>query len=638
MRYAWVGAAILAGCSGGYTVTVDFEPDALADQARVVELALIESCDTQPLGDAPDDVFVRMEYRRGDSAGLGDVDAGQYGLYARARGADCRVIAAGCIPVTLKKGGGGELVVVAAALDGAGCRGSEICDDGECRPGDAGNDGGSDVGIDAPMCMCAACADCVDGACVPVQERCGATEYCDVVAGCRPGTPCVSGACEDDGNPCTAERCDDSRDPPLCLSEPVADTTACDDGGPGRCFSGACCTGCWDGGSCVGGDTATACGNAGGDCSTCECPRAACVSGSCDLPAPVVQIESGEDHNCAIDTSGRIWCWGDNSFGQLGLPAGVPAVAPAPTLLPDPGPWVDVGGGELHVCAVDASGGVGCWGDNEDGQLGRGDRLPFDGVSRVVGLDDGATVFHGTMSDHSCVVSSTGTLRCAGEDQYGQIGNGPPLEPAVASFTAVALTNWSSGAMTDDASCGLRAGELWCWGRNVQGELGVGDLVLRDAPTRVGSATDWDDVRCGEYHCCGRRGTDAYCWGDNVDGQLGVGDVVDRSSPVALAGAWRMIDPARDHTCGIQTDGSLWCWGENTQSQLGLGAPSSRETSPMQVGVETSWVDVSGGEAHTCAVDGDGLVWCFGSAASGQLGTGGFISLTTPAPVCFPSP
>src|SRR5690606_33171905 len=80
-------------------------------------------------------------------------------------------------------------------------------------------------------------------------------------------------------------------------------------------------------------------------------------------------------------------------------------------------------------------------------------------------------------------------------------------------------------------TCGIRAGgRLFCWGPNSHGQLGLGTLTPRFAPTRVGTATDWIDLGVGERHTCGVReqGSQLLCWGRNFDGQLGDGTTIDR--------------------------------------------------------------------------------------------------------------
>ena len=73
--------------------------------------------------------------------------------------------------------------------------------------------------------------------------------------------------------------------------------------------------------------------------------------------------------------------------------------------------------------------------------------------------------------------------------------------------------------------CGIRPpGALWCWGRNVEGQLGVGDYATHFVPTRAGTGTDWVDVSTGRFHTCAQRAdASIWCTGDNPRGQLGTG-------------------------------------------------------------------------------------------------------------------
>jgi alpha-tubulin suppressor-like RCC1 family protein len=93
-----------------------------------------------------------------------------------------------------------------------------------------------------------------------------------------------------------------------------------------------------------------------------------------------------------------------------------------------------------------------------------------------------------------------------------------------------------------------------------------------------------------------------------------------RPSPAAaFTGAWQQISAGGDHTCGIQTDGGLWCWGRNDHGQLGLGGRAHRFV-PTQVRPDSRWSDVAASHRHTCAVRVDTTLWCWGSNSVGQLG------------------
>lgn len=134
-------------------------------------------------------------------------------------------------------------------------------------------------------------------------------------------------------------------------------------------------------------------------------------------------ITAGSQHTCAT-ASGDVWCWGANWSGQLGdgdtvdrsLPGDVPVLTDV----------VMISAGASHTCAVSVTGGVSCWGRNNEGQLangGRGSRLV---PTSVIGVDLPAVdVAAGEF--HTCVVTTEGTVLCAGRNQDGQLGDGTRL-------------------------------------------------------------------------------------------------------------------------------------------------------------------------------------------------------------------
>ena len=131
----------------------------------------------------------------------------------------------------------------------------------------------------------------------------------------------------------------------------------------------------------------------------------------------------------------------------------------------------------------------------------------------------------------------------------------------------------------------LTNGTLWCWGLNRDGQLGTGDTQTVTKPTKVGSDSDWVGLAPAYQHTCAVRGSDRelYCWGTNKFGQLGVGDVRRRLTPTHVIGdGWKGPSGGFSHTCSTRIDFTLWCWGGNTSGQLGLGDNQERLT-PTQV-------------------------------------------------------
>ena len=182
-------------------------------------------------------------------------------------------------------------------------------------------------------------------------------------------------------------------------------------------------------------------------------------------------------------------------------------------------------------------------------------------------------------------------------------------------------------------TCGIVSGELFCWGRNVSGELGlsVQDYMVT-RPTKVGSSTTWTELALGNTHSCGIDAGSLYCWGQNNLGQLGIGSSgsnVLTPTRVGTDSDWSHISAGASHTCGIRS-GELYCWGGDSSQQLGNGPSGTFVNSPARVGGSSLWSDVSTGTRHTCGID-NGSLYCWGSDQDGALGNGiGFSASDVP--------
>jgi alpha-tubulin suppressor-like RCC1 family protein len=272
-------------------------------------------------------------------------------------------------------------------------------------------------------------------------------------------------------------------------------------------------------------------------------------------------VVAGLRYSCALTTAGRLWCWGDNVGGLLGDGTFVPSTSvPSAVRVGDGTDWADVAVGERHTCAVRTSGSLWCWGDNAYGQVADG--LPrWDLPLTRVRTDVATTWADVTAADrHTCGRDTAGKVWCWGEDFLGQRGDGA----ATTAGGPVGL----AGVVSLDAgyvrSCAVDADHrLWCWGGGV--------TPLFAAPRPITADRDWADIAVSSSVDCGIR-TDAslWCWGGNNAGQLGDGTATDRDEPVRSGRAsWLTVAPGGSHTCGIRTDRSLWCWGDNAVGQLG---------------------------------------------------------------------
>lgn len=177
-------------------------------------------------------------------------------------------------------------------------------------------------------------------------------------------------------------------------------------------------------------------------------------------------------------------------------------------------------------------------------------------------------------------------------------------------------------------TCAVRAGALWCWGNNESGQVGVMSDAGQTRPLRVDPG-EFIDVCTGESHSCALRSDGAaWCWGDNAHGQLGVGDFKARAVPTELSGARFSAIACGGHgSCGLSPRGALFCWGENAEGRLGQGDPTPQMPGtlpdsplPLAVGSGQSFVKVSLGQGHVCAINDRGGLYCWGRNTNGQLG------------------
>lgn len=251
---------------------------------------------------------------------------------------------------------------------------------------------------------------------------------------------------------------------------------------------------------------------------------------------------------------------------------------------------------------------------------------------------------------HACVVTSSGGVKCWGDNYWGQLGDGREF---MSRETAGDVTGLTSGvAMVSAAgyhSCALmNTGGVKCWGINSSGQLGDGTTTRRLTPVDVvGLAASAVQVSAGHSHTCAVLVTGAVqCWGRNTAGQLGDGTTVDRTAPtdvVGLGSGVAHVAAAYSHTCARLSDGGARCWGSNAVGELGDGTTTHRLT---PVGVESlsagvMGVTVAGGYSqaqygplysygHSCAVTVAGGVKCWGSNAYGELGDGTTTNRLTP--------
>lgn len=332
-------------------------------------------------------------------------------------------------------------------------------------------------------------------------------------------------------------------------------------------------------------------------------------------PPPLALIAAGGCHTCSL-RGVALACWGCNDDGQLGTgdrndrprPARIEPLSSAHTLAV----------GRAHSCAL-KGGSLFCWGDNAAGQLGNGS--PDDAVdpARIGGSTAWGRVVAGAA--HSCAIDSAGALSCWGENGDGQLGLGSPSLPQREPTEVAGGGVWRQGSAGGRSSCFLQADRsLWCWGLPL---FAAGPLQVDRAPH--------DDVSVGGDSICAIRSHDG-----RLQCTCGGADCSELDwQTIPSAVGWARVAAGDAHRCAIDRAGALWCWGDNSGGQLGVGDTDDR-AEPTRVGQESDWSDVVAGSRHTCGVRQDGGTWCWGANGRGELGQGSAGEASpVPLPVSF---
>ncbi|HEX3299808.1 MAG TPA: chromosome condensation regulator RCC1 [Actinomycetota bacterium] len=310
------------------------------------------------------------------------------------------------------------------------------------------------------------------------------------------------------------------------------------------------------------------------------------------LKAGVQDVQAVWDHSCAVTNGGGVKCWGHNGDGELGDGSLITRINPAQVQGLNSGVQ-QVTLGFDSGCALKTTGTVWCWGYNGNGQLGTGDRqsqrTPVDaGLSGITQISAGW--------DHTCGVTNAGGVKCWGQGKHGEIGDGAKsdrLSPVDVTGLGGTVDQVSAGF---DHTCALMTGgTVKCWGNNNTGELGNGTTTDSTHPVTVSGLSGVAAISAGYNHTCAVTTSGAAkCWGANESGELGDGTTKNRSTAVTVyrsgsgvaqisAGGYQKTGM----TCLVTNSGAVKCFGANhgvhdlapidsTGGQLGDGTKIDR--------------------------------------------------------------
>jgi alpha-tubulin suppressor-like RCC1 family protein len=375
-------------------------------------------------------------------------------------------------------------------------------------------------------------------------------------------------------------------------------------------------------------------------------------------PHPV-ELALARGVSCARMSDRSVFCWGDNHSGQIGTGADV-SVVPTPTKVA--GMLAEqIAAGPGQVCALERDGSVWCWGENVLG-VARSNANRYPGRRtpvRIPGIHGASEIALGF--DHACARLEDGTVKCWGDNENGELGNGrksvvdgPLPVVGLTGATKLALGHGHSWALNGD-------GEVWFWGldqlrakrvtgvANITGlTAGGSEICTLDASRAVrcwqprGAAKELGALRGATFvhaaggHGCALREGQVLCWGWNHRGQTGQEttggfDGLESHDVFVVKGLpeVRQLAAGGSHSCAISTDHEVFCWGDDNGGQLGIGAVLFSHEPVDVVGIR-GVESIGARDTRTCALSGSEGLRCWGDNEYGQLGDGRRVESPTP--------
>lgn len=393
-------------------------------------------------------------------------------------------------------------------------------------------------------------------------------------------------------------------------------------------------------------------------------------------------ITAGGGYSCAILDNGAVKCWGNNTYGSLGLgdtnhrgdAAGEMGDSLPTVSLGTGRTAVSIAAGVAHTCAILDDGSLKCWGLNNFGQLGLGDMASRgDGAAEMgdslpaVNLGSGHTAKALALGNYqTCALLEDSSIKCWGYAGFGAIGSGDANSRGDAPGEmgdSLPPVNLGTGRLAQSVTAGghhtcaiLDNGSVKCWGYNAEGQLGIGDTVLHgDGAGEMGDALPSVNLGSGRTAtrvvatyvntCAELDDFTIKCWGASYTGMLGIGSSERRGDqlsdmgdnlPSFKFGTNRSVTAfgngfANHFGCALLDNNSVKCWGANSYGQLGVDRSSNvgDEAGDMGAGLKyvslgtgVTVVGVGSGDYHSCALLSNGSVKCWGANLYGTSGLG----------------
>ena len=351
-----------------------------------------------------------------------------------------------------------------------------------------------------------------------------------------------------------------------------------------------------------------------------------------------------QDSLYAILDNGSLYAWGNNKDGQLGLGLTDEYVAYNKKVdIPGKVKLIKCAGENLTESAcyvITEDGALYVWGKNSYGQLGVGDEVNKNTPIKVTAINGKVMELIISNSFSVYAILEDGSLYSWGNNYYGELGVGDEVNKNTP--TKVNLPSKIKELITTGSSVYalMEDGSLYAWGYNYHDELGIGSNEDKNTPTKVNLPSKIKELITtnGPSVYALMEDSSLYSWGNNESGQLGVGDEVNKNTPtkVNLPSKIKELITTGSSVYALMEDSSLYSWGDNIFGQLGVGDEVNKKNTPTKVNLPGKIKELITNGLSSYAILEDSSLYSWGYNSYGQLGVGDEVNRNTPTKVNLP--
>ena len=368
------------------------------------------------------------------------------------------------------------------------------------------------------------------------------------------------------------------------------------------------------------------------------------------------KVVKGNETTLAFDTSGYLYAWGDNQYGQCAQNSLAHTSFSSPVQIGATGQWSSIACTYQTCLAINSSSGnLWGWGLNGNYEIGNGTNTKYSSPVQVGSSASWLKVMGGYQHTVAYSQSGGGTVWAWGKNTAGEIGNGTTgntISTPVQVGTGVSWLSVAAGyaisagiinvqiqstssSSSNSSSSSIHKAPLYTCGSNADGQCGLGATSGVSTPVMVSGHSNWKQIACGLLHTIGIDGA-GHLWtfGYNADGECGNGTNGNNiTTPVQLGSSvWTAVACSDYASFGI-TGGKLFSWGYGAYGELGNNSATQKQSSPIQVGALSTWKTLSAGGNMVYGITTGGALWGWGYGNGGRLGNGASANYSSPVQI-----